>query len=400
MIKQAIQWAFFVKEHRSLQIGIVCSLYLILAPFLPYDCHRLFYTCSLIIKDLLIWLMPLTVAFFIAHAIFSFERKALLFVIILLLFEGISNFLSVIYAYGGGIIASSSLHITLTQATDSVLTPLWRIPLVRPLFWSADKGSCIGVLAGLMAALFPLFYLKQAIVKGKQFFEWILTRFFARLIPLFILGFLANIYQQHLFHSLTLQLASIVVWLIALQSLYLAMLFWVGSKGSWRGMIESWKNLLPAGTLAFTSGCSLSTMPWTIEGTSKNLQDGKMAKALIPATTNIQQIGDCIANGFLCFLIYHTFYGHPPDPLTWLAFSSLFVLARFATAAVIGGAIFIMLPIYESHLYFNSEMIAIILAFNVVFDPIITSFNVMANGALCSIFEIVWNRIQKVFINV
>ncbi len=121
------------------------------------------------------------------------------------------------------------------------------------------------------------------------------------------------------------------------------------------------------------------------------MQNPELAKAVIPATTNIQQIGDCIANTFLCFLLYLHFFGAPPDLATWASFSIVFVLARFATAAVIGGAIFIMLPIYESHLSFNPEMIAIILGFNVILDPLITSCNVIANGALCRIFEKAWN---------
>lgn len=150
------------------------------------------------------------------------------------------------------------------------------------------------------------------------------------------------------------------------------------------------KNLIPAAGVSFSSGCSLSTMPWTIEGTSKNLQNPDLAKAVIPATTNIQQVGDCIINAFLCFLIYLHFNGHAPALSTWISFSVVFVLARFATAAVLGGAIFIMLPIYETYLNFTPEMIAIILAFNVILDPLVTCSNVVANGALCRIFERVW----------
>ena len=37
-------------------------------------------------------------------------------------------------------------------------------------------------------------------------------------------------------------------------------------------------------------------------------------------------------------------------------------------------------------------MIAIILALNVVLDPIVTSCNVVANGALCRVFEVVWSK--------
>jgi Na+/H+-dicarboxylate symporter len=72
-------------------------------------------------------------------------------------------------------------------------------------------------------------------------------------------------------------------------------------------------------------------------------------------------------------------------------------LARFATAAVMGGAIFIMLPIYEYYLSFTPEMIAIILTFNLILDPLITCSNVVANGALCTIFEQVWIYILQKF---
>ena len=190
---------------------------------------------------------------------------------------------------------------------------------------------------------------------------------------------------------------ALIGWLIFFLSLYLALLFAFGAGWSFKNTIRHIKNLLPAGGVAFSSGSSLSTMPWTIEGTQKNLQDQELAKAIIPATTNIQQIGDCFANTFICFLIYTGFYGEVPDLWMWLSFSFAFVAARFATAAVLGGAIFVMLPIYEKYLHFTPEMTAIILAFNVVLDPIITSANVLANGALCRLFELFWNKISYSF---
>jgi len=52
-----------------------------------------------------------------------------------------------------------------------------------------------------------------------------------------------------------------------------------------------------------------------------------------------------------------------------------------------------MIPIYETYLGFNAEMVAIILAFNVVLDPIVTASNVLCNGALCRVYEKVWLKI-------
>lgn len=356
-------------QHRSIQILLIVSIYLLIAQYLPMKAHQAIYTLSLLIKDLLLWMLPITVAFFIANAITSFEKKAPLFIITLFAFEAFSNSASVWYAYGCGHIAANHLSGIEHHTVTDTFEPLWRLPLIKPTWWSADKGTFAGILFGLLA-VFKVPKLKIMVLKGKEVAEYILTRFFSRLIPLFILGFVAKMYKTDLFNQLSTQYADLLLWLVVILCIYISFLFAIGSNGFGKTFAKSVHNLLPATGMAFSSGCSLSTMPWTIEGTSKNLKDKDLAKAVIPATTNIQQIGDCIANTFLCFLIYRYFKGYNPDFATWLSFSTIFVLARFATAAVLGGAIFIMLPIYESYLGFSHEMTAMILAFNVILDPL------------------------------
>jgi hypothetical protein len=385
---------FKTLKQRSAQVLLVLVTYLLVADVLPTVTHQFFYTLSLLIKDILILMMPVTVAFFIAYAISSFERKAPLFIITLLLFEGFSNFSSVWYAFFCAHFAADQMPSFGVTTLSSDFIALWRLPLNKPSWWSAEKGAIVGLVLGCINAFSKNPLLSTMIAKGKGIVEWVLTRVFARLIPLFILGFAVQMYQTHLLNHVFTHYSFLVLWLVLFLILYIFFLFTLGAGYSFQKVIVHIKNLLPAGGISLTSGCSLSTMPWTIEGTAKNLQNPDLAKAIIPATTNIQQIGDCIAQAFLCFLIYQHFYGVSPDLITWISFSFVFVLARFATAAVLGGAIFIMLPLYETYLDFNPEMIAIILALNVFLDPLITSCNVMANGALCRVFERAWNKIQ------
>ncbi len=382
-------------KYQGAQVLLLIVLYFSIAQLLPLSIHQGLYTFSLFIKDLLMWMLPLTVGFFIAHAVGSFKKQAPLFIISLILFETFSNFASVWYAYLGGQLAADHLPPLQIATSNFDFSALWRLPLFRPAWWSADKGAFLGLAFGMLAALTNQPTLREFIEQGKEKAQWILTKIFSRIIPLFVLGFIARMYQMHLFQDVVLPYSTLLLWLVLLLAVYLTALFILGSNWTLSDIIRSIKNLLPAGGLAFTSGCSISTMPWTIEGTGKNLIDPSFAKAVIPATTNIQQIGDCITNTFLCFLLYRHFFGAPPDITTWALFSAVFVLARFATAAVIGGAIFIMLPIYESYLSFNAEMIAIILAFNVILDPIVTSCNVIANGALCRLYEKVWNFAKR-----
>jgi len=378
---------FLGLQQRSVQTILVLTVYVLLAPFLPPVAHQTFYTISLFIKDLLIWNLPIVVAFFIAYTVSSFERRAPLFILTLVIFETCSNLSSVWYAYGTAALVADHLPLIKVAALENHFEPLWRLSLVRPSWWSAEKGAFVGLVLGCISAFAKGPLLRQFLRQGKNFAQWLLTKVFARLIPVFVLGFVAHMIQTKLLDHVLTHYAVLTMCLTLFLVLYITLLFALGAGWSLRATLLNIKNLLPAGAMALTSSCSMSTMPWTIEGSAKNLKNPLLAKAIIPATTNIQQIGDCLAQTFLCFMIYRHFYGHNPDLMTWIVFSNVFVLARFATAAVLGGAIFIMLPIYENYLNFTPEMIAIILALNVVLDPLITSCNVMANGALCRVFE-------------
>jgi Na+/H+-dicarboxylate symporter len=385
---------FSILRQRSVQTVLVLGLYICFAAYLPLLAHQSFYTVSLFIKDLLVWMMPVTVGFFIANTVAGFEKKAPLFIVTIVLFEALSNFSSVMYSYAWGHALVDRLPSIQSCAFDESFKALWRLPFVKPAWWGSDKGCIVGLVLGWLSAFARNSSLRSFLYIGKTIAQGILTQFFSRLIPLFILGFAAHMYYSGSLVHVFKNYGAIVLWLLLMTFIYITLVFAIGAGWRMGRMIQNIRHLLPAWSIALSSGCSLSTMPWTIKGSSKNLDDPHLAEAIIPATTNIQQIGDCIANSFLCFVIYTQFFGSPPPFQMWFNFTIIFVLARFATAAVLGGAIFIMLPIYEQYLNFTPDMIAIILALNVVLDPFVTSSNVLANGGLCRVFEKVWARVK------
>lgn len=395
MLSNLLSKVYASLKHRQVQLLVLVSLYLIFSSILPLFFSQALYTASLLIKDILMWVLPFTIGLFIAHSISVFRTKAPLFVLTLICFETLSNLSSVWYSFLCGHLAVNSLPHLHVSSISQDFPALWKLPLPRPHWWSADKGALLGLILGTIGAITPNVLIKHLIEKGKDQVQWLLTKVFGRLIPLFILGFIVRIHETRLLEQLIATYGILIAWLCLFIFIYILLLFLIGNGGSWTQALKSLRHLLPAGGIAFSSGCSISTMPWTIDGTSKTLKNPDLAKAVIPATTNIQQIGDCIINTFLCFIIYRHFYGDNPTWYLWLHFSMIFVLARFATAAILGGAIFIMLPVYESYLMFNSEMIALILAFNVILDPLVTASNVIANGALCKIYEKVWNFVLQ-----
>ena len=380
-------------KNRSVQTICLIVLYAICAPYFSMHIHQSLYTISVFIKDTLIWLMPITVGIFIASTIDSFERKAPLFILILVLFEGCSNLLSVWYAYGSALIVSSELPGFKIVVQQDDFAVLWRMPFTKPGWWGAVNGSIAGLIIGSVSAFIGPLKFKASLRIAKNTVEAILIKGFGSLIPIFVIGFIAQIYKTGMLDHIIVNYSILMLYLVIALIIYIFFIFLVGNLFRLLPTITNIRNLIPAGMIALSSACSLSTMPWTIKGTAKNLKDPELAKAIIPATTNIQQIGDCLANAFLCFLVYKSFFGINPDIIIWSTFTLVFVVTRFAAAGVTGGSTFLMLPIYQHYLSFNDEMIAIMLTMNVILDPIITSCNVMANGGLAKIFENVWRMV-------
>lgn len=70
-----------------------------------------------------------------------------------------------------------------------------------------------------------------------------------------------------------------------------------------------------------------------------------------------------------------------------MIFTFYFVLAKFSVAAIPGGGIIVMLPILEGYLGFNGEMMSLITALYILFDPVITCANVFGNGAFAKMID-------------
>jgi Na+/H+-dicarboxylate symporter len=134
---------------------------------------------------------------------------------------------------------------------------------------------------------------------------------------------------------------------------------------------------------------SAASIPLTLIGTEKNAKNKDLVHTVVPATVNIHLIGDCIAIPCFAFAILKNFDLPQPDLMTYFMFTIYFVIAKFSVAAIPGGGIIVMLPILEQYLGFNSNMLSLITALYILFDPIITSANVFGNGAFAKMIDIV-----------
>jgi Na+/H+-dicarboxylate symporter len=230
-----------------------------------------------------------------------------------------------------------------------------------------------------------------------KFTYFILKKLFVPIMPLFILGFLLKL--QHEQVLITICKDYFFVFLIITLAISCYLLFAYGALNGFQKKLwgKSLKNMTPAMMTGFSTMSSAAAMPFTIIATEQNVSRPEMARALIPSTVNIHMIGDSFSIIIFAMTILVSF-GNEFLPIgQFLIFGFYYVIARFAGAGVPGGGVLIILPVLEQQLGFSPAMLSLITALYIIFDPIITSGNVMGNGAFAIAFSKLYQVIEKRF---
>jgi Na+/H+-dicarboxylate symporter len=145
--------------------------------------------------------------------------------------------------------------------------------------------------------------------------------------------------------------------------------------------------MAPAWLTAVSTMSSALSMPVTMLSTEKNVKNKELSGSVISATVNIHLFGDCLAIPIFAYALLKNYGMEEPSLYTYSVFTIFFVIAKFSVAAVPGGGIIVMAPILEKYLGFTSEMLPLIITVYIIFDPIITGFNVLGNGAFAQLID-------------
>jgi Na+/H+-dicarboxylate symporter len=359
---------------------------------IPVSFKSVLYALSLTIKSVIVFLLPFLIFILLFKTAVQLARGAHKMIFFILGAVCISNFISTLLSGGVGVAAYHfGLSLAFPQESTS-LNPSWLF--ILPKWIANDKAMFSGLLLGVALARFkPKWAEKMALsLEG-----WVsgLMKVFLYLIPLFLSGFVLKLCHDQVLASIVTDYAGIFALIAAAQFGYIGFLYLLSNRFRWKGLFLKIQNMLPAALAGMGSMSSAVAMPLTILGAEKNAPHSKITKATIPATVNIHLIGDCFAIPIFAFALLKNFGIPEPAFFSYLIFACYFVLAKFSVAAIPGGGILVMLPILESHLGFTSEMMSLITALYILFDPIITSANVLGNGAFSMLFGS-WAERKKV----
>ena len=304
-----------------------------------------------------------------------------------------SNFINTFVThYVGSLFYFFDFNMGEPIATAQPLTPYFSFEL--PTIIKNEFALFGGIISGVLAAMF----LKQSTQKELAIkIEHIIQKLFSivsALIPLFIVGFVIKCASEGTLVSLMQSYSVVFAIFFIYASLYTLLFYLLIAGGNLKKCAEYLKNMMPAFLTAISTISSALTMPVTIMCAEKNAKNKELAGSVIPATVNIHLLGDCLGIPLLAYSLLKHFGMAEPTLSSYFIFTIFFVIAKFSVAAVPAGGIIIMTPILEKYLGFTSDMSSLIIAIYVIFDPVITGFNVLGNGALAKLIDTLYSKFE------
>lgn len=361
-------------------IGIILAS-MILPIMVSTEVLQFLYTMSIFFKSVLVWFLPWLIAGLLFRGTTALAQHRIHLIGIILGSIALSTFIATQVSYVIGHSVYTNV-IPLTHIVKSVkeLKPLGDWTVGAPLL-SNKAALFLGVMSGLGSIVF---FTKSYEVWG-NIIEGIITRMLrvcSWLIPFFVSGFIIKMQYEGVFKSLAEDYAMIVLIVSGALVSYIVLLYALLGHFSFK---EFWKRLsafFPAAVSGFSTMSSAVSLPYTLSGINKIVTHKAIARSVVSSTLNIHLIGDSIAIPIFAFAILKSFSFSAPSFLDYELFVIAFFLAKFSVAAIPGGGIIVMWPILREQFHFTDPMLDMIVTLYILCDPLITTANILGNGAL------------------
>lgn len=363
---------------------------LFIGQFVNTNVKAFLYAFSLSMKTVLLFVLPILIFSFIFSSLLNLKSGALKYILLLVGMIYVSNCIAIFLGFTVGKMTLPNLHINMFAPIHGAdLKPLWQFEL--PKWISNQYALIIGFIFGLIFSYYRVAKVERFAEKLHAIAMGFLKKIFMPLLPFFILGFVFKLEHDHLLGTALTVYGPVCLIVVGTQISYMLFLYFVVSKFSFKTCYGYLRNVFPATIMGFSTLSSAATMPLLILCSEKNIQSPTIPESVIPATINTHTLGSALAITLLSLTTMIAF-GHALPTITEFAqFGFFYALAKFAVAAVPGGAIIVVTPLLEGYLHFSSEMVGLITAIYLLFDPFGTATNVTGNGC----FAIAFSKIYK-----
>lgn len=363
---------------------ILVVLSFLVSPHIPLVWQQGIYTVGLLTKEVVVWSLPLFIFCLMFRTASELSGNVTKMVGMVLVFACCSNFISTFLSHYVGEIAYSYSSHTSLPSVNNMLEPLWQFQIPRLV--TTGKAMLAGIILGALAPYLGKSFRSRSVYIADTASKLLMNTLMIA-VPVFVVGFAVKLQHDGTIQTIVRDYSVIFAFIVASQFIYLALVYFLLSGCRIATYIANIKAMLPAAMSGFATMSSAATMPLTISGAERNAYDKEVVRFTIPITTSIHLVGDCFAIPIMAYAVIGSFGATCPSMVEYLIFSVYFMLAKFSIVAVPGGGIIAMLPILEQHLGFTGGMCSMITALYIIFDPVITSANVLGNGALAKFID-------------
>lgn len=360
-------------------------------PYMPLSIKMVMYAISLSIKSGILFVLPFIIFSLIFKMTSSLSNKGTALIAGILLIVCASNFTTAFLSHFLGEWVYH-FHINLARSTmTSGLLPAWDFAF--PVWIKNNVALFSAIIGGVVAGrFFPVLSKRLSLQLDKITMQLLFA--IKCIIPLFIAGFLLKLENDGIMH-LIIQSYSVIFVILALTLFsYLFLIYFFLNQFDLKATLKMFRGMFVPAIAGFSAMSSAAAMPLTIAAVKENTENKALAASVVPMTVNIHLLGDCVTIPVFAYALMKGFGMPMPLLSSYLIFLCYFVMAKFSIAAVPGGGIIVMLPILEAYLGFTPEMLSLITALYILFDPVITCANVLGNGAFAKLIDRL-SRLQR-----
>lgn len=352
--------------------------------FAPDVVTRLLLTFKALFGELLFFIIPLLILFFITSGIAALPRNSGKLLGRTLGIAYLSTIIAGIGAFFVARLVVPMLTAENKEVTETAVNGL--LPFITmdvPPIFSVMTGLVLAFVLGLGISATRATTIKAASDEGRDIIERLLIKVIIPLLPIYIAGVFAEMAAAGTVFETLKTFGVILILAVALHWVYLTSMFVVAGMRIGKSPIILIKNMLPAYFTALGTMSSAATIPVTLQSVKNNGVNDDIANFTVPlcATTHLAGSTITIVSCTIAVMVLHSSLAIPSF-ITILPFILTLGVVMLAAPGVPGGAVMSAVGLLGSMLGFGDTAIALMIALYMAQDSFGTACNVTGDGAI------------------
>ena len=342
--------------------------------------------------------VPILLVGLVAPAIADFGKNASKILMQTMILAYCSAFVvcSLAWLVGDSIISSIlSPGITTIIAKVEINSLLPKSFVFNP-FMGVISAIALAFSIGLASAFIKTNLLGRLLEDIRKVVIKVLSGFIVPLLPYHIGIIFAKLSAQGSIWLNLMNFANIIMIIVALQLIYLLVLYLIAGIWTGRNPLQALKNALPAYFTALGTQSSTATIPVSLQCAEKNGVSADVRDFVIPLCATVHLTGSAVTQTFGAMAVYYIFEGVVPS------FAQMFPLIIFlgiiliAAPGIPGGAPAATVPVLKNFLGFSPDMSGMMYTLGITNDAFSTAANVAGDGAIAMIIDKKYQKTTEV----